>query len=243
MPAHNEEATIETVISQFMAEADGLGLSFKVQVIDDHSTDNTRHLVEQMGIPVYHVRHETGLASAFRTEIEAALSSEADYFIHVDADGQHRAEDLSLFLSKVSEGYDLILGNRLHVLPVNMSELRYEGNILLSKIISLLAGQVICDSQTGFRIISRRVAETCQIKSSYTYTQEQIVRASHAGFRIAEVPIFIGPRLAGQSRLMRSPFHYLARVFEDLERLAAELKPELLEHCTGEHLLSSKEKA
>jgi hypothetical protein len=110
-----------------------------------------------------------------------------------------------------------------------MPALRYRGNLLLSAIVSEIAGIKIADSQSGFRVCSREVMEACSITSVFTYTQEQVIRAALTGVNVTEVPIHFGPRRGSKSRLMRSPFEYLARVAADLERLVGELRPELLD--------------
>lgn len=223
IPVHNESETIENVISSFIKISESLGLLMDVQVIDDNSTDGTSELVRQMGITVHRVINGTGLADAFRTEMIYALATKADYFIHVDGDGQHLASDLPAFLEKMFAGDPLILGNRLHTKPPGMSEVRFDANILLSRIVSSLAAQPISDSQTGYRVIRRDVAESCKIMGSYTYTQEQILRASHNGYIISEVPINVNERTSGASRLVKSPITYLSRVFRDLENIVETL--------------------
>jgi hypothetical protein len=188
-----------------------------------------------MGVRIYRLLGEKGLASAFRKEMQLALAGDSDVFIHVDADGQHDAKHLETFLQKIAEGYDLVLGNRLHARPSNMPEIHLHSNIFLSRIVSLLAGQPISDSQTGFRGISRALAQDIIISSKFTYTQEQIIRCAHQKFKIAEVPIIQKPRNHGVSRLVKNPFNYLKMVFGDLEALSVELGLNLSQQSFPNH--------
>ncbi len=223
MPARNEAATISTVINEFLNEAFHLRIDLSVQVVDDGSEDDTFNIVKNMNIPIYRIENGSGLANVFRKEMETALLSDAAFFIHVDADGQHRAKDLYLFIEKLSEGYDLVLGNRLHTRPPGMPDIHYHANILLSKIVSILSGEEISDSQTGYRGISRQLVESINISSKFTYTQEQIIRATYKGFKVGEVCITPRIRMSGDSRLVKNPFYYLNNVFADLEKLSEEL--------------------
>jgi len=223
IPARNEESTIAEVIGEYMEEASRLGIQLSVQVVDDGSTDNTVEIIRNINVPVCHVENSSGLAEIFRKEMELALKGDADVFIHADADGQHSAKDLHLLINKLSEGFDLVLGSRMHGRPLGMPDIHYAANILLSEIVSILSGQRISDSQTGYRAIRRRVAEFVRISSSFTYTQEQIIRAARAGFKVCEVSITARPRRCGVSRLVRNPFHYLKHAFSDLEDLSREL--------------------
>jgi hypothetical protein len=86
-----------------------------------------------------------------------------------------------------------------------------------------LSGDKISDSQTGYRAIRRLLAESIHISSAFTYTQEQIIRAKHKGFKIGEVSITPRRRISGGSRLVKNPFHYLKHAFSDLEKLSVEL--------------------
>jgi glycosyltransferase involved in cell wall biosynthesis len=223
IPARNEAATISAVINEYLDEASRLGIMLGVQVVDDNSIDDTFRIVTDMRIPVYRVGTGSGLANVFKKEMERALLSDADVFIHVDGDGQHSARDLHLFIEKLSEGFDLVLGNRMHTRPFGMPDIHYTANILLSEMVSILSGTHISDSQTGYRAMRRSVVQSIQISSTFTYTQEQIIRAKHGGFKIGEVCITPRQRISGSSRLVKNPFYYLKHAFADLERLSFEL--------------------
>ncbi len=223
IPAQNEETTILQVINEYMEEASRLGIQLTVQVIDDHSADDTSAIVRNANIPIFQIESGSGLANVFRKEMELALLTDADAFIHVDADGQHRAQDLHLFIDKLNEGFDLVLGNRMHTRPHGMSDIHYVANILLSEIVSIMSGHNVSDSQSGYRIIRRLLAESIHITSTFTYTQEQIIRAAYQGFKIGEVHISPRQRISGGSRLVKNPFYYLRHAFSDLEKLSDEL--------------------
>ncbi len=220
----NEEESISYVIKEFYEEAKKLNISLYIHVIDDHSNDKTCQRALKSGATIFY-NDGKGLASAFKKEMEVGLKTDADFFIHIDADGQHSPSDLHKFISMISEGYDLILGNRLHIRPNKMSFFHFAGNIVLSKIISILATRKISDSQTGYRLLNRKVAEYCKCESStFTYTQELIIRASVQKFCIGEVPVYIRERQYGTSRLVKNPLTYSYRVLNDLLKLIFDIK-------------------
>jgi len=222
--AHNEEKTIASVIREFIEEANKLNMRMVVHVIDDNSNDNTYQFAIKSGAKVYS-SDGYGLVSAFRKGTEVALKTDADYFITVDADGQHSADDMINLISKVQEGYDLILGNRLHIKPMGMSSIHFYGNIILSKIISLLVNCFISDSQTGYRIFNRKVAEHCKCNTSkFNYAQEFVITASFKNYRIGEVPIYSKERQFGSSRLTKNLLKYLFHVSRVLLKLTFEYK-------------------
>jgi glycosyltransferase involved in cell wall biosynthesis len=227
IPARNEQNTITKVILDFIEYAKILGIELEVQVVDDNSTDNTAILANQSGAKVFSICNPElgGLANVFRREIIEFLSKDYDLLIHVDADGQYLAKDLTGLLEEVTLGADIVLGNRLWKHPPGMSEMRFDGNLFLSRLVSDICGEKIHDSQTGYRVFNRRVAEACIITSKFTYTQEQIIRASYNRMKISQVPIQFNARekSAGKSRLMRNAFHYLSAVTGDMEDVIASL--------------------
>lgn len=224
MSARNEAESIADVISDFRSNTQEIGLNLRINVVDDGSTDLTMECAISAGASVHRFQKPVGLASAFNQELILAVQSDADYFIHIDADGQHSPYDLPKFIQKALDGYDLILGNRLHIRPEFFTDWQYHGNIFLSEIVSALIGISIRDSQTGYRVFSRAIATAIRIKGTITYTQEQIIRAAHASFSITEVPISTYPRRHGASRAVSDPLNYLACVSRDVQNLAKELE-------------------
>jgi glycosyltransferase involved in cell wall biosynthesis len=223
MSARNEAESIADVISGFRLKAQEMGLVLQIHVVDDGSTDLTMARAISAGASMYRFQAPVGLAAAFNKELSLAVESGADYVIHIDADGQHSPYDLPKFIQKTLDGYDLILGNRLHIRPEFFADWQYHGNIFLSEVVSALIGKCITDSQTGYRVFSRALATAIRIKGTITYTQEQIVRAVHGSFSITEIPVLTYPRRYGTSRVVSDPLNYLACVFRDLQSLAREL--------------------
>ena len=234
IPARNEENTIAGVINDFRRESEILGFNLSIQVIDDNSSDNTYLVARDLGVSVYTVE-SSSLADVFRHEMEFAKSFGADIIIHADADGQHSARDLAPLLTKISNGCDIVLGNRLHCRPPGMPDINYAANRLISEMVSILTGIQISDSQTGYRVMRRSVIESLKITSQFTYTQEQIIRAAHIGLHIGEVGIDVRQRAYGVSRLVKNPFYYLKNAFSEIELLAFELKLPLDGISGGRH--------
>jgi glycosyltransferase involved in cell wall biosynthesis len=223
MPAYNEERTIAGVLKDIKRALHGR--DFQMLVVDDGSSDKTSAVAKRAGALV--IRHESncGLAQAFRTEMKECLKLGADIIIHTDADGQYKAEEIPLLLKKIDEGYDLVLGSRFSGRIEDMSYIKRFGNKAFSRIVRSIAGIRITDGQTGFRAFTRDVA-SINIRSTFTYTQEQIIRAARTGFRIAEVPIYFARRGGGtKSRLMKSPFHFAYRAGLNLLRTYRDFEP------------------
>lgn len=226
IPAYNEEKHVAGVVEEVKRVMDSEKYRYEILVVDDGSRDRTAERARKAGAIVVSHPINMGLAEAFRTEMKECMKRGADVIVHIDADGQYRAEEIPLLLKKIEEGYDLVLGSRFKGWIEEMPLIKRMGNRAFSRVISQITRQRISDGQTGFRAFTRKVAEI-EITSTYTYTQEQIIRAAKAKLRIAEVPVHFGKRgKKTRSRLMRGPIDYamkagvnLVRVYRDYEPL------------------------
>lgn len=225
IPAFNEAKSIGRVIQDIQRVMRKTKYSFQVLVVDDASTDKTSEIARRLGAVVYRHNYRQGLASVFRSEMKKCLVMGADIIVHIDADGQYRAADIPRLIKEVESGNDLVLGNRFAGGIEEMPWLKRLGNIAFSKVISNILNYKVGDCQTGFRAFTRELAEEMPIISTYTYTQEQIMRAVKENYRVKEVPTPFGKRLAGESRLMSNPLSYAMKAWINIIRLYRDYAP------------------
>lgn len=141
MPAYNEEKTVGDIIRKTKKYG-------KVIVVDDCSKDNTSKEARKAGALV--VRHNVnkGLGSALRTGFSAALKMKPDIVITIDADGQHKPEEIGKFIHLIENGYDFVLGQRnLSAYPF----VKKFGNFFLNWITNFVSGTHLKDTESGFR--------------------------------------------------------------------------------------------
>ena len=105
IPALNEAATIRRVVS----EARQYGA---VLVVDDGSDDGTQELAKSSGALV--VRHERscGYERSLSAGMLTAHQLGYEFAITMDADGQHSAEYLELFINELSLGRNIVTSDR-----------------------------------------------------------------------------------------------------------------------------------
>jgi glycosyltransferase involved in cell wall biosynthesis len=220
IPAYNEERTIERVISDIKHTLKGY--SYKVLVVDDGSTDRTAQLAKKSGALV--VSHPTnlGLAEAFKTEMEHALKINPDIIVHTDADGQYPAQGIPKLIAKVKEGNQLVLGSRFGRGRYRGGLSKALGNRAFAIVFSNLLRTRITDTTTGFRAFTPTVARLPVI-NTFTYTQEQLIRARNAKLRIAEVPI--NARRTRRSRLFTNPMDYALKSWINIMRIYRDFAP------------------
>jgi len=223
IPAYNEEGTIGQVIKEIKQVMNKTGYDYKIIVVDDGSTDKTATIAKNEGAMVYSHPINLGLAETFKTEVKKSLDAGADIIVHTDADGQYLASEIPSLISKINEGYDLVLGSRFKNKIEHMPIVNRIGNKIFAKIFSKLINEKLSDTTTGFRAFNRNLAENIKLINTFTYTQEQIIRAVKQGFKICEIPIHT--RKTRKSRLFKNPLDYAIKAWINIFRIYRDYNP------------------
>jgi glycosyltransferase involved in cell wall biosynthesis len=187
IPALNAAQTLGQLIAGLMPF---VGIE-SVVVVDDGSSDETAAIAKAAGAVVLSHGVNRGKGAALRTGFQYVLSSSRDdSVITMDADLQHDPKDVPTFLSAWHSGnLDLILGHRRKI-GSGMPAHRILSNTITSALVSARTGVKIRDSQTGFRLIARRVLSSIEVQADgYEAETEILIKAALKGFRIGSVPI------------------------------------------------------
>ncbi len=150
IPAYNEAAHIGQV-------AAAARQYLPVLVVDDGSSDDTAARAEMAGAEIIRQVPNQGKGAALRAGFQRCIQQGMEAVITLDADGQHDPTEIPLFIQAFHENRSgLIIGQRNFS---NMPFTRRLANTLGGRIISLALGQPIPDNQSGYRLISTRLAE------------------------------------------------------------------------------------
>jgi GT2 family glycosyltransferase len=187
IPAYNEALSVRNVVQRALA------CGHPVVVVDDGSSDGTAKAVA--GLPAICLRHESnrGKAAALATGFAWALVNGAEAVVTLDADGQHRPEDIPLLLAVASEHpRRLVIAARLTGRE-DYPQARYFANRFADFWIAWAAGCPLVDSQCGQRVypaaLLREVIGLCQRSAGFTFESDVVIRASRLGFPPIAMPI------------------------------------------------------
>jgi glycosyltransferase involved in cell wall biosynthesis len=206
IPAYNEGRAILEVIKKIPKN---LVSKTDILVVDDGSRDNTREVTEKAGAKVISFVSNRGLVEVFNAGKKWALEHKADIIVNIDGDGQHNPLEIERLIKPIlDKKADVVVGSRFLTKNVHASRTKYFGNILFSRLISILIKQRITDAQSGFRAYTREVAEAIDVRKGYTYTQQMLVQVAYHRFKIMEIPITVSKRKHGKSRLIKSPLSF-----------------------------------
>jgi len=186
IPCFNVEQTIEKVIdgvSQFITVN-------QIIVVDDGSEDQTASIAKESGAIVLQNGVNRGKGSALKHGFQYACQNHFDAIITLDGDCQHDPVEIPKFIEcYIKTNGDIILGNRSGEFS-NMPLDRQFSNKMSSLIISLLTGQRIKDSQSGYRLIKTEVLQHVELKSNrYDTESELLVKALMNRYNVYHIPI------------------------------------------------------
>jgi glycosyltransferase involved in cell wall biosynthesis len=204
MPCLNERATVATCVKKALGAMQQHGIRGEVIVADNGSTDGSQQIATAHGARVVPVEIR-GYGSALRGGIRAARGR---YVLMGDADDSYDFTQAHLFVNKLREGYDLVMGNRFKggILPGAMPPLhQYLGNPVLTAVARLFFNAPIGDIYCGLRAFRREVVEQLGLRTQgMEYANEMVVKATTFGLRITEIPTTLSPDGRGRPPHLRT---------------------------------------
>jgi glycosyltransferase involved in cell wall biosynthesis len=199
IPCLNEEASIERCVTDARGALEGQGWEGEVIVADNGSDDRSAELARAAGALVVH-EPRRGYGSAYRAGFAAA---QGDYIVMADADLTYDFGDIPRFVTKLDEGADLVMGDRMKgIQPGAMPWLhRYVGNPVLTGILNLFFRTGVRDAHCGMRAVRRSALPRLDLRTTgMEFASEMVIRAGKERLEIDEIPIHYHPR-EGESKL------------------------------------------
>src|SRR5437868_5296613 len=213
LPMYNEAGNVAALLERLESVRDRSGLDLVALAVDDGSRDATYVRLTRLA-PSYPflriVRHSRnrGMAAALRTGIAEALAERGpgfDALAFMDADLTHAPEDVPRLIAPIAEdradfvlGSRYVPGGRMRGVPWARRVISIVGNAAVRRVLGVPIG----DLTSGFRAARSEVFRAISLEEhGFGIQLEGTVKAHRAGFRVAEVPITLGVRKSGYSKM------------------------------------------
>lgn len=186
IPTYNNAGTVARVAEEAICYIP------TVIVVNDGSTDNTEEaLAELMGSIVYvGYKQNRGKGHALVTGFRKAKEMGFEYVITIDADGQHRPEDIPVLLkAEVDNPGAIIIGSRT-LEGKDISKGSLFANRFSNFWFTVQTALNLPDTQTGYRLYPlKKLYWTSLITSRYESELELLVFAEWNNTKIVSAPI------------------------------------------------------
>ncbi len=200
IPALNEAENLSELLPRIPARIGGMPVG--VLVVDDGSEDETAQVAASFARgQVVRNPINRGGGAALRLGYDILKRAGARICITMDADGQHRPEEIETLLEPIMEDRaDFVIGSRVKGENRGVSLFRTAGVHVFGALVSLLLGKKITDPSSGFRAFRMDAIGAVELNEDQYHTSELIIEAVKKGLRIEERPVTILKRAHGKSK-------------------------------------------
>jgi len=205
VPFYNEEASVTTLYMRLKQVMVSLDAPYEFIFVDDGSTDRTPERLSEIYegdrcVSVVKLRRNFGQTAALKAGFDAARG---EIVISMDGDLQHDPEEIPAFISKLSEGYDIVSGWRAERRDQWLT--RQLPSRIANWVMAKLAKVPLHDFGTTFKAYRRDIVQSIPLYGELHRFIPAL--AAWSGARITEIPINNPARRDGKSN------YGLARTF------------------------------
>jgi glycosyltransferase involved in cell wall biosynthesis len=223
VPAYNESGAVGRVVEGIRQACPEV----QVVVVDDASTDDTAAVAESHGAIVLRLPFNVGIGGAVQTGFRYALEEGYERAVRLDGDGQHDPFEIPTLLAPLErDEADLVIGSRFvdGGSSYRPPFARRLGIRIFARLVSLLGGQRVTDTTSGFIALDRAGIELFAREYPHDYPEvEATLVALRSGLRLSQVQVEMRERETGASSItfVRS-LYYIVKVL--LALLVASLR-------------------
>ncbi len=193
IPAMNEEKGISKVIN---GVRNVLGRDCEIVVVNDGSRDSTEKVASEAGARVVSHPYNLGNGAAIKSGLRAATG---DIIVLMDADGQHKPEDIPRLLQQLGP-YDMVIGARTKESETSVH--RDIANSIYNRFATYLTKKEILDLTSGFRAIKGEIAKRFiyLLPNTFSYPTTLTLSLIRSGHSVTFVPI-VARKREGKSKI------------------------------------------
>ena len=207
IPACNEAAALRKILPLLLDRHPAA----EIIIVNDGSSDATAEACHDFPVTVIEHPYQKGNGAAIKTGARAATG---DIYVFMDADGQHRPEEIHKLLDKINDNYDMAIGARDFNSHASLA--RGLANGFYNWLAGKVTGCQIDDLTSGFRAVkSDRFREFINIlPNGFSYPTTITIAFFRAGYSVGFTPVRVASR-TGKShiKLLRDGVKFLLIIF------------------------------
>ncbi len=208
LPAKNEAEGLRRTLPSLKAQMPDA----EIIVVNDGSTDETEAVAAEFGVRILTSPYSMGNGAAIK---RGARAASGEILIFMDADGQHGAEHCLRLLSRLGQGFDMVVGARGWDGQATVS--RGLANGLYNRIASWMTGQKVADLTSGFRAVrADKFREFLHLlPNGFSYPTTITMAFFRSAYAVAYEPIPVAARV-GRSHIrpVRDGIRFLLIIFK-----------------------------
>lgn len=209
VPARDEAAPLSIILPKIVH----LFPEAEIILVDDGSTDATIEVCARFPVRIISHPYPKGNGAAVKSGVRAA---NGDVLIFMDADGQHKPEDIPPMLEKFAEGYDMVVGARQS--GSHAGAHRAVANDVFSRLATWMTGHQVEDLTSGFRVVKADKFRKFLylLPNGFSYPTTITMSFFRAGFSVAYLAIHTPRRATGKSHIRptRDGLRFLLIIFK-----------------------------
>jgi len=224
LPAYNEQNAIPRLLPAIHSVLSGAGYDYQFIVTDDGSTDATNQILREASTayPLHLITHDLnrGLGETSRDNFESAakLSSDGDVIVRLDCDDTHEPRFILSMISKILEGFDVVIASRFAQGGGQKGLTSYRAFIssganLFMKVFFPIRG--VREYSCGYRAYSASIIKKAvsiygnsfiQLRGlGFTCTLEKLIKLHMLGAKFTEIPFVLRyDQKVGSSKMIGS---------------------------------------
>lgn len=207
IPAHNDSAGLRTFLPELIILCSER--NWRIIVTNDCSKDDTANVLAGFGNAIYVINNEQNMGYGASIK-RGILAAQTEWVATMDADGQHRIDDLKHLVTCADSGCDAVLGNRRKASHAPL--IRRPGKWILQRAANFITGQKIPDINCGLRILRRDIMlRLLSITSDrFSFSTSTAICLLQLECRVKFVPVTVNERIGNSNvRQIKDGFYTL----------------------------------